>query len=154
VNSSRAYRGAIAFLILVAIAWKIAALPETLNDPKEDLVRFFDRNHFNVVVTDGYTAIIQATMELCHLKIAALSPNGSDRDLIQYFASGTDRLFIVFRGQVYAQQPVWWTELNDLWSRLLRNFGLKKHIMPPIAVAENLSCDAEQLPWGELYDIP
>jgi hypothetical protein len=79
--------------------------------------QFLERNHFNVVVTDeavNYMPIIRATTATCHLQIARLAPDGSNRDLIRHLAAGTDRTFIVFRGTVYAQQPVVWTILNYL----------------------------------------
>jgi hypothetical protein len=154
VNSSGAFRWSIAGVLLLTIGWKIVIQPDDQYHPKEDLIKFFERNHFNVVVTDEvvnvYTPIIRATTASCDLRIARLTPDGSNRDLIRHLAAGTDRSFIVFRGTVYAQQPVLWTVLNYLWSRFLRELGLIEHITPVISVAVNSSCNAEQLPWGEL----
>ena len=140
-------------MLLVALGWKIAIQPDDPNYLKEDLIKFFERNHFNVVMTDemvNYTPIIRATTASCHLQIGRLTPDGSNRDLIRHIAAGTDRSFVVFRGTVYAQQPVLWTVLNYLWSRFLRELGLIRHIAPVITVAVNSSCNAERLPWGEL----
>jgi len=140
-------------MLLVALGWKIAIQPDDPNYLKEDLVKFLERNHFNVVVTDEVvndTPIIRATTASCHLQIGRLTPDGSNRDLIRHIAAGTDRSFVVFRGAVYAQQPVLWTVLNYLWSRFLRELGLIRHIAPVITVAVNSSCNAERLPWGEL----
>ena len=120
---------------------------------KEDLIKFLERNHFSVVVTDEVvndTPIIRATTAACHLQIGRLTPDGSNRDLIRHIAAGTDRSFVVFRGAVYAQQPILLTVLNYLWSRFLRELGLIRHIAPVITVAVNSSCNAERLPWGEL----
>ena len=144
-------------MLLVAVGWKIAIQPDDPNYLKEDLVKFLERNHFSVVVTDemvNYTPIIRATTASCHLQIARLTPDGSNRNLIQHIAAGTDRSFVVFRGTVYAQQPVLWTVLNYLWSRFLRELGLIRHITPVINVAANSSCNAERLPWGELQGVP
>jgi hypothetical protein len=157
VSSSRAFRWSIAFILLVAVAWKIAVSPDNPNDLTEDLIKFFERNHFNVIVLDetlNSIPAIEATTASCRLQIASLAPDGSDGDLIRHLATGTDHLFIVFRGTVYTQTPVLWTALNYLWSRFLLNLGLKQYITPIIAVAANLSCDAERLPWGELYGTP
>ena len=135
------------------MGWRIAFQPDNQIYLKEDLIKFFERNHFNVVVTDeivNYMPIIRATTASCHLQIAKLTPDGSNRDLIRYLAAGTDRSFIVFRGTVYTQQPILWTVLHYVWSRFLRELGLVRHIPPVIAVAVNSSCNAEQLPWGEL----
>ena len=157
MNSSSAFRWSIAVLLLVALGWKIAIQPDDPNYLKEDLIKFFERNHFNVVATDemvNYTPIIRATTASCHLQIARLTPDGSNRDLIRHLTAGTDRSFIVFRGIVYTQQPIFWTVLNYLWSRFLRELGLTRHITPVIAVAVNSSCNAERLPWGELQSAP
>ena len=140
-------------MLLVALGWKIAIQPDDPNYLKEDLVKFLERNHFNVVVTDEVvndTPIIRATTASCHLQIGRLTPDGSNRNLIRHIAAGTDRSFVVFRGTVYAQQPVLLTVLNYLWSRFLRELGLIRHIAPVITVAANSSCNAERLPWGEL----
>ena len=157
MNSSGAFRWFIAGVLLATLGWKIAIQPDDPNYPREDLIRFLERNHFNVVVTDEVvndTPIIRATTASCHLQIGRLAPDGSNQDLMRHIAAGTDRSFVVFRGAVYAQQPVFRTVLNYLWSRFLRELGLIKHITPVIAVAVNSSCDAERLPWGELQGVP
>ena len=144
-------------MLLLTIGWKIATQPDNQDYLKEHLIKFFERNHFNVVVTDeivNYTPIIRATTSSCRLQIARLTPDGSNGDLIQHLAAGTDRSFIVFRGTVYSQQPIFWTVLDYLWSRFLRELGLVGHITPVITVAENSSCNAERLPWGELQGLP
>jgi hypothetical protein len=128
VNFTSAFRLFIAAALLLTIGWKIVIRPDDQNYLKDDLIKFFERNHFNVVVTDevGHPdTIIQATTASCHLQIARLSPDGSNRDLIRHLAAGiTDRSFVVFRGTVYAQQPVFRTVLNYFWSRFLRKLGL------------------------------
>jgi len=157
VNSSGVFRWFIAGVLLLTIGWKVAIQPDDPNYLKEDLIKFLERNHFNVVVTDemvNYTPIIQATTASCRLQIGRLTPDGSNRDLIRHIAAGTDRSFVVFRGTVYAQQPVLWTVLNYLWPRFLRELGLIRHITPVINVAADSSCNAERLPWGELQGVP
>lgn len=153
MNFSSAFRWSIAVLALLAIAWKVTVPVDDQSHVKEDLVGFFERNRFTVVVTDeviNYTPIIRAAAASCQLQAARLTPDGSNRNLIRSLASGTDRSFIVFRGAVYSEQPVFWTVLDHLWSRFLRELGLIRHISPVINVAETSSCNAELLPWGEL----
>ena len=153
MNSSGAFRWSIAGVLLLTIGWKIAIQPDDPNYLKQDLIKFFERNHFNVVVTDEMvndTPIIRATKASCHLQVARLTPDGSNRDLIRHLAAGTDRSFVVFRGTVYTQQPILLTVLDYLWSRFLRELRLISHITPVIAVAANSSCNAERLPWDEL----
>lgn len=157
MNSSGALRWSIVLILLVSVGWKIAIPLDNPNDLKDELVAFFERNHFKVIVSDemvNYTPIIRATTTSCRLQIARLTPDGSNRDLIRYFAMRSDRSFVVFRGTVYAQQPILWTVLNYIWSRVLRELGLIRHITPVIAVVADSSCDVERLPWGELYAGP
>ena len=139
-------------MLLVAIGWKIAIQPDDPNYLKEDLIKFLERNHFSVVVTDemvNYTPIIRATTASCHLQIARLTPDGSNRDLIRHIAAGTDRSFVVFRGAVYAQQPILLTVLNYLWSRFLRELGLIRHCSGYHRCGE-LILQCRTTPWGEL----
>lgn len=153
MNSSRAFRWSIAVAILLTIGWKIAVQPDGGDYLTKQLVDFFERNHFDVSVTDekvNYTPIVRATTDLCRLQVARLTPDGSNRDLIQHLAAGADRSFVVFRGKVYAQQPISLTVAYYLWSRFLRELGLISHITPVITVAANSSCNAERLPWVEL----
>jgi hypothetical protein len=143
----------LAAALVVGVAWKIAVATERPIDWRNDLVEFFERNHFNVVVTAQLgtdVPIIQANTNSCRLQIAKLAPDGSDQGLIRDLFVSTDRLFFVFRGRVYTQQPIFWTQVDYLWSERLRELGLIKQITPVIAVATNTSCKAEQLPWGEL----
>lgn len=157
MNSSGAFRWFIAVVLLLTLSWKIAIQPDDESYLKDDLIKFFERNHFNAIVTDEIvidTPIIQATTASCRLQVARLSPDGSNRDLIRHRAAGTDRSFIVFRGTVYTQQPILLTVLNYLWSRFLRELGLTRHVTPVIAVAANASCNAESLPWRELQGVP
>jgi hypothetical protein len=157
VSSLRAFRWFIAAVLLLTIGWKIAIQPDNQDYLTENLVKFFERNHFDVVVTDelvNYMPIIRVTSVSCNLQIAKLTPDGSNRDLIRHLTAGTDRSFIVFRGAVYARQPISWTVLNYLWSRFLRELGFIRHVTPIIAVAANTSCNAENLPWRELQGVP
>jgi hypothetical protein len=153
VNFSRALRWSVAILIPLTLAWKIAIPPYNPGDLKGELVEFFERNGFSVVVTDesvNYVPIIQATTDSCRLLVARLTPDGSNRDLIRSLTHDPDRQFVVFRGEVYAQQPILRTVAQYLFSRFLRELGLIRDITPVIAVGANLSCDTDRLPWGEL----
>jgi hypothetical protein len=140
-------------VLLLTIGWKVTVQPDSENYVIEDLAEFFQRHHFDVVVDDDVvknTPILRATTSSCNLQVAQLNPDGSNRDLIRHIVAGADRSFVVFRGKVYAQQPILWTVLNYLWSRFLRELGLIRHITPLFAVAVNSSCYAERLPWDDL----
>ena len=153
MNSSNTFRWTVAIMLLFSVAWKTAIRSGVENDDKEHLVDFLKRNHFEVspieqIVND--VSMIRAQTASCSLKIVQLAPNGSNRDLFRSLAGAADRAFVVFRGKVYAQQPILWTVLDDFWVRHLRELGLTTHTIPLIAVAANSSCEAEQIPWDEL----
>jgi hypothetical protein len=142
-------------VLLLSIAWKMPIPFADKKNPKDPLVDFLKRNHFDVSATEqtlNNAPIIRAKAALCQLQIARLAPDGSDRDLFRHLATGTDRAFVVFRGKVYRQQPIFWTVLDDLWYRNLRELGLSTRITSVIAIAANSSCDAERLPWDELNE--
>lgn len=157
MSSSSAFRWRVAAAALLAIGWKTLIPPENPNYLKEEIVSFLERNDFDVVVTEKIAAdtpIIRAARGSCQLQVAKLTPDGSNRNLVRHLATGTDSSFIVFRGEVYTRQPIARTVLYYLLSRFLRELGLSKQISPVIDVAENLACNAEQLPWAELGDRP
>ncbi|WP_454632731.1 hypothetical protein [Bradyrhizobium cenepequi] len=157
MSSSSAFRASIAIVVLLAIGWKIAVPADDKSHLKQDLVEFLEARHFNVVVADqsvNDTPIIRATTATCQLQVARLTPDGSNANLIRHLAPGAEHSFVVFRGAVYTRQPVFWTVLDYLWSRFLRELGLVRHISPVISVTESSSCDAERLPWGELQGPP
>jgi hypothetical protein len=148
VSSSSALKVFLTSVCLASIAWKIAISSYEQNDSRNDLIKFLESNLFNVELTDE---AIQATKASCSLELAYLKPDGSDQDRFRTtFATGNNHLFIVFRGRVYGRQPTFWTVINHLWSRSLRELGFIRHTAPVIAVAVNSWCDAEQLPWSTL----
>ena len=156
MSSSDLLKWSVGVILLLSIAWKIAIPPDDQNDLKEALIEFFERNHFNVVVTEqvvNYTPIIHANTASCHLQIARLTPDGSNQDLIRDLSMDKERVSVIFRGRVYDKQPILLTALSYLWSRALREVGLIGHITPVLAVAANSSCNIEQLPWQEFYHL-
>ena len=157
MNSSSAFRASIAVVLLLAVGWKVAIPADDKSHVKDDLVGFLEARQFNVVVTDQFVndaPMIRATAASCQLQVARLTPDGSNANLIQHLTTGAERSFVVFRGAVYPRQPVFWTVLDYLWSRFLRELGLVRHVSPVISVTESSSCDAERLPWAELQGPP
>ncbi len=152
MSSSNTFKALLTVAVVASIAWKIAGASEPQSDWTNGLVEFFERNHFNVVTTDQLP-IIQAKTSSCRLQIAKVAADGSNQDVVRHLATDTDRLFFVFRGGVYTQQPIFWTQIDYLWSKPLRELGLIKQTTPVIAVIANSSCKAEQLPWAELHEI-
>jgi hypothetical protein len=155
VSSFNIFKVLLTVALVASIAWKIAVAAEHKTDWRNGLVVFFERNRFNVVVTEQQAtnvSIIQANKASCRLQIAKLAPDGSDQGVVRDLFAGTDRFFFVFRGRVYTQQPIFWTQVDYLWSERLRELGLIERIAPVLAIATNASCDAERLPWGELRE--
>lgn len=159
MSYSHAYRWSIALLIPLAVAWKIAVPPVASYDLRDDIAEFLTRNRFNVVAADKIinadrwltdVPIIQATRDSCRLLIARLNFDGSNQQLVESRLAGTDRQFIIFRGKIYARQPILLTLTNHLWSRFLGVLGLSRRSAPTIAIGSNASCEAASLPWGDL----
>ena len=95
--------------------------------------------------------VIRATTGTCRMHVMETSPEGWQRDLIRKRAQATDRVFFIFRGKVYTDQPTWQTATAAWWSRGLQKLGFRRHITPVIAVAASQLCNAERLPWDDLH---
>jgi hypothetical protein len=156
VNSSNIFRWFLAAVLALSVSWKFAISSDREDRTKDIIVNFLTSNHFEVSSTDQIAnsfPVLRATSHSCTLQIVRLAPNGADRDLFRHISLGADRTFVVFRGKVYAQQPIWWTLLDDIWSRHLREIGLSKRVAAVFGIAARSSCQAEQLPWDELHEI-
>jgi len=94
--------------------------------------------------------MIRAGAGACRMLVANSSPIGWDSAAIRRNATAGDRVFVVFRGRTYVDQPTWLTVPYFLWSRVQRELGLRAHAAPLLAVIASPNCDAERLPWGEL----
>jgi hypothetical protein len=145
----------------------ILALPLTLGSklivrpdrrvPNEDVqqmvMEFLVRQHFTVASSDQPSEgkpMIRAGAGMCRMLVANSNPMAWDRDIIRRNATAADRVFVVFRGRIYKEQPTWLTVPYFLWSRLQREFGLRVHSPPVLVVMATANCDAERLPWSEL----
>jgi hypothetical protein len=152
---SSTYRLLIVVLILLTLVWKIAIPADSSDDLDLQLTAFFARNGFEVFRTNetvNYFPIIHATAGACSIEVAKVTPDGSNGDLIQSKFSKSDHIFIVFKGNVFVRQPLFFTVLEYIRSRFLRELGFKRHITPIFAVGAGSNCEAEQLPWRELAD--
>ena len=145
-------------LLPLTLAWKLAARTGDVPEPWEKeaqlkVAEFLRRQHFTVAVSDNMEEgrpAIHATAGACRMLIAKSPPIGSDRDMIRRYATAADRVFVVFHGAVYAEQPTWLTVSDSLWSRFRRELGLKTEASPVLAVVATSNCAAERLPWNEL----
>jgi hypothetical protein len=151
---------AIALLLPLTLAWKVAVRPadqaELVQREKATQRRIADflvRQHFVVNIAanaeEGKLSI-RANAGACRLLVAKSPALGWDRDLIRQHAAAGDRVFVVFRGQVYGEQPTFLTVFDFLWARLRRELGFDVDPAPVLAVVAGSICDAERLPWNEL----
>ena len=49
-------------------------------------------------------------------------------------ATPVEQHFVVFRGKIYNEQPVWLTATEDSWTRYLRKLSILQSQIPPIMV--------------------
>ena len=144
-----------AFLVLflfVTIGWKLSVRPIELNNRRDVIAAFLERNRLKIPATQPeilqIPIAVAAHSTACKYLIGVTSPYGFNIEFFQHRASVEDRMFFVFRGRVYDHQPVLLTSITYLVYRFLHDLGLSSGIPPVLAVLS--SCDAEQLPWSEL----
>ena len=156
VSYSPAFKWFIAALLPLTLAWKLTAAPDPSSELTEKLAEFLVDHQFGVVVLDERNntmpLVIRATTGTCRMLVMEISPDGWQRDLIRDRAQATDRVFFIFRGKVYPDQPTWLTAAAGLWSRQLQRLGLRQYVTPVVAVIASELCNVEGLPWDELYE--
>ena len=148
------------FMILalpLTLGSKLIARPDlsapSEKDVQQRVAEFLVRQHFTVALSDQAgegQVMIRAGAGACRILVANASPIASDSAAIRRNATVADRVFVVFRGRTYQDQPTWLTVPYFLWARLQREVGLRAHTAPLLVVIETVTCDAERLPWGEL----
>ena len=149
------------FIILalpLTLGLKLIVRPDTRSvlsekDVQQKVAEFLVQQHFTVVLSDqsGEGApMLRAGAGPCRILVANSNPIAWDRDIIRRHATVADRVFVVFRGRIYTDQPTWLTVPYFLWSRFQRELGLRAQTAPLLAVIATHSCDAERLPWSEL----
>jgi len=125
-------------------------------DVQQTVAEFLGRQHFTVALPDRTGEgqyMIRASAGPCRILIANSDPIAWDSDAIRRSATAADRVFVVFRGRTYEDQPTWLTVPYFLWSRLQRELGLPAQTAPSLSVIATAGCGAEQLPWSELSRI-
>ena len=146
---------ALALLLALTLGWKIAVRSggsgATTDEP--NVADFLARHGLIVLasqpLTEGHPTI-HAIAGTCRVLVAKSPPLGSHRDVIARYATPADRVFVVFGGTVYAEQPTWLTVSDYLWARLRRELGMNARAKAVLTIIATRSCDAERLPWDEL----
>jgi hypothetical protein len=119
-------------------------------DVQQTVAEFLGRQRFTVALPDRTGDMIRASAGPCRILVANSNPIAWDSDAIRRSATAADRVFVVFRGRTYEDQPTWLTVPYFLWSRLKRELGLPAQTAPLLSVIATASCGAERLPWSEL----
>ena len=118
-------------------------------DVQQKVAEFFRRQHFTVALSEGQY-MLRASAGPCRILVAQSDPIAWDSAAIRRNATDGDRVFVVFRGSTYEDQPTWLTVPYFLWSRLERELGMRSQAAPLLSVIATADCGAERLPWGEL----
>ena len=157
MNCSRVLKWFLILALPLTLGLKLIVRPDRSlpneTDVQQRVAEFFARQHFTVALSDQPIEgkpTIRASAGPCRILVANPNPIAWDRDVIRGMATAADRVFVVFRGRTYKEQPTWLTVPYFLWSRLQRELGLRTQAAPLLAVIATTSCDAERLPWSEL----
>jgi hypothetical protein len=148
------------FLILalpLTLGLKLVVRPDrsvaSETDVQQKVAEFFRRQHFTVALSDRTGEgqyMLRASAGPCQILVAKPDPMAWDSAAIRRNATDGDRVFVVFRGRTYEDQPTWLTVPYFLWSRLERELGMRAEAAPLLSVIATAGCGAERLPWGEL----
>jgi hypothetical protein len=159
VRYSRALKWIVVVVLLAfTLGWKVVVRSNVVKQPTERNIQvavaeFLVRQHFSVSMLEraeeGKPAVT-ANSGSCRILVMKSPALGYDRDQIRKFAGAEDRVFVVFRGRIYADQPTFRTVFDSLYSRLQRELGFRAQANPVLAVVARTDCDAERLPWDEI----
>jgi len=159
VRYSRALKWAVLVVLLAfTLGWKVVARSTAGEQPTERNIQaavaeYLVRQHFDVSISERVEEgkpSVAARSGSCRILVAKSPALGWDRDLIRRYAGPEDRTFVVFRGQIYSEQPTFLTVFDALYSRFWRELGFGGQPNPVLAVVARMNCDAERLPWDQL----
>lgn len=155
---SRAFKWVLIVLLPLTLSWKLVARTQHSTDLSDKEVQqrvaeFLARQYFAVERTEQLAEgqpLLRATAGPCQILVSRSPALGWDRELVRRYASGGDRIFVVFAGRMYSEQPTWLTVPDYLWARLRRELGFKAQASPVLSVVAKPVCEAERLPWKNL----
>jgi len=157
VKCSAALKWFLIFALPLTLGLKLVVRPDrrvaSATDVQQKVAEFLRRQHFVVALADRTGEgqyILRASAGPCHILVANSDPMAWDSAAIRRNATDGDRVFVVFRGRTYEDQPTWLTVPYFLWSRLERELGMRAEAAPLLSVIATAGCGAERLPWGEL----
>ena len=155
VNCSTALKWFLILALPLTLGLKLVVRPNrsaaSAPDVQQKVAEFFLRQRFTVVLPDRTgEGMLRASAGPCRILVANSDPIAWDSDAIRRDATAADRVFVVFRGRTYEDQPTWLTVPYFLWSRFERELGLRAQTAPLLSVIATAGCGAERLPWSEL----
>jgi hypothetical protein len=159
VKSSRALKYlALLALLSLSLGWKVAARATSEEQPSDRTIQgrvadFLVRQHFSVSLletSERGKPSIAAQSGGCRILVIRSPAIGWDRDLVRRYAEEGDQIFVIFQGRIYADQPTFRTVFDALWSRFLRELGVRTWPSPVFAILARPSCEADRLPWQKL----
>lgn len=155
VTFSPALKWSIALLLPLTLVWKFTLKVDDSIHLKDKITTFLVSQKFAVDEAPqelNGMAIIRGSTDSCRILVMRASPDGWNRDIIRDMAAKTDRVFIVFRGEIYDDEVRWATLVGYLQSAFLYRLGLAPHERAVIAVIAPAVCDADRLPWDQFRD--
>ena len=157
VSCSRILKWFLILALPLTLGSKLIVRPDlsapTEKDVQQRVARFLGEQRFTVALSDQLgegQVMIRAGAGACRILVANSSPIAWDSAAIRRNATAGDRVFVVFRGRTYEDQPTWLTVPYFLWSRFERELGLRAQTAPLLSVIATAGCGAERLPWSEL----
>jgi hypothetical protein len=157
VKCSTALKWLLILALPLTLGLKLVVRPDlsvaSETDVQQRVAEFLRRQHFTVALSDQAGEgqyMLRASAGPCRILVAKSDPKGWDSAAIRQNATDGDRVFVVFRGRTYEDQPTWLTVPYFLWSRLERELGMRAQAAPLLSVIATAGCGAERLPWAEL----
>src|SRR5262249_16133994 len=134
--------------------------PPVLNEQEEKaatsaVVKFLVRNHFSIVRAGNASfefEVVEPNADVCRLQVVLSASRGWHRDLIRSMTKLEERSFVVFRGKIYAEQPMLLTVFDFLRYKLLTKIGIAAHPAPVLTILAEPNCEADRLPWNEFQE--
>jgi hypothetical protein len=152
----RSSRLVLALLLVLSLAIKIPGSTRQENaaavDVGEYIAVFLKRHGFKVdeETADVDMFALSASSGPCRLLVAVLSPQGWHSDIIRKLTPAGHRLFFLYDGVIYPDQPVLLTRIHDYWSKFLRLAGQDSPLQPVLGIAGSPECPLGGIPWNEL----
>jgi len=157
VNCSTALKWFLILALPLTLGLKLVVRPDrsvaSAADVQQTVAEFFLRQRFTVALPDRTGEgqyMLRASAGPCRILVARSDPMAWDSAAIRRNATDGDRVFVVFRGRTYEDQPTWLTVPYFLWSRLEPAIPARAQAAPLLSVIATAGCGAERLPWSEL----